>query len=143
MPEPTPENSYAGERLGLPREGSGSVAKLGRRFAALAIDLAAATLISYAFFGYTDAVTGLRFAEPLAANITFFAIQVLFIPTIGGSPGHRLLGMRLVRLGGYWTGVWRPVLRTALLMLVLPAVIWNADQRGLHDQAAGTVLVRV
>ena len=25
--------------------------------------------------------------------------------------------------------------------LVIPAVIWDADQRGLHDKAAGTVLV--
>lgn len=143
MPAASPDNEYPGERIGLPRTGSGSIAHLGRRFGALAIDLAAATLIAYAFFGYTDAVTGMRFADPLAANITFFVIQVLFIPTIGGSPGHRILGMRIVRVGGYWTGVWRPVLRTVLLMLVLPAVIWNADNRGLHDQAAGTVLVRV
>lgn len=142
MPDATSENTYPGERLGLPRDGSGSLAKLGRRVAALVIDLAAATLIAYAFFGYSDPVTGMRFADPLAANIAFFAIQALFIPTIGGSPGHRLLGMRLVRVGGYWTGVWRPALRTVLLMLVLPAVIWNSDNRGLHDQAAGTVLIR-
>jgi len=25
---------------------------------------------------------------------------------------------------------------------VIPAVIWDADQRGLHDKAAGTVLIR-
>jgi hypothetical protein len=25
---------------------------------------------------------------------------------------------------------------------VIPAAIWDADQRGLHDKAAGTVLVR-
>ena len=65
-----------------------------------------------------------------------------FLPTIQGSPGHRLFGMRLVRLGGGWAGVWRPVVRTILLILVIPAVIWDPDQRGLHDKAAGTVLVR-
>ena len=43
---------------------------------------------------------------------------------------------------GGWAGLWRPVGRTALLALVIPAVIWDADQRGLHDKAAGTVLVR-
>jgi uncharacterized RDD family membrane protein YckC len=32
--------------------------------------------------------------------------------------------------------------RTALLIVVIPAVIWDADQRGLHDKVAGTVLVR-
>ena len=142
MPDPTPVNSYPGERLGLPREGTGSIARLGRRVGALAIDLVSATLISYAFFGYTDPVTDLRFADPIAANVAFFAIQVVFIPTIGGSPGHRLLGMRLMRVDGAWTGVWRPLVRTVLLMLVIPAVIWDSDQRGLHDKAASTVLVR-
>jgi hypothetical protein len=27
-------------------------------------------------------------------------------------------------------------------VIVIPAVIWDADQRGLHDKAAGTVLIR-
>lgn len=142
MPDATPVNSYPGERLGLPREGAGSIARLGRRVGALEIDLVSATLIAYAFFGYTDAATGVRFADPLAANIAFFAIQVVFIPTIGGSPGHRLLGMRLMRIDRAWTGVWRPLVRTLLLMLVIPAVIWDSDQRGLHDKAASTLLVR-
>jgi len=142
VPDATPVNSYPGERLGLPREGAGSIARLGRRVGALAIDLVSATLIAYAFFGYTDAATGVRFADPLAANIAFFAIQVVFIPTIGGSPGHRLLGMRLMRIDRAWTGVWRPLVRTLLLMLVIPAVIWDSDQRGLHDKAASTLLVR-
>ncbi|WP_414172416.1 RDD family protein [Clavibacter tessellarius] len=38
--------------------------------------------------------------------------------------------------------LWRPALRTVLLCLVVPAVVWNADQRGLHDVFSGTVLVR-
>lgn len=127
-----PENSYPGERLGLPAIGPGSIAKLGRRVAALAIDWACAVVISIAFFSY----------DALATTVVFAAVQVLFIPTIGGSPGHRILGMRLVRLGGTWTGLWRPVVRTVLLVLVIPAVVWDADNRGLHDKAAGTVLIR-
>jgi len=136
------DNRYPGERLGLPQNGPGSVARLGRRIGALAIDLATATLIAYAFFPVIDEVTGFRNANPLASNLIFLAVQVLFIPTIGGSPGHRVLGMRVIRLGGVWTGLWRPIVRTALLALIVPAVIWDADQRGLHDKAAGTVLVR-
>ena len=45
-------------------------------------------------------------------------------------------------IDGAWVGLWRPIVRTVLLVLVIPAVIWDADQRGLHDKAAGTVLVR-
>jgi uncharacterized RDD family membrane protein YckC len=35
------------------------------------------------------------------------------------------------------------VLRTVLLLLLVPAVIWDRDGRGLHDKVSGTLLVRV
>ena len=122
---------YPGERLGLPREGVGSIARIGRRVGALVIDYGAAYLIS-GFWGW-DALTIL---------LIFAIIQILFLPTLQGSPGHRLFGLRLVRADGAWVGLWRPVIRTVLLVVVIPAVIWDADQRGLHDKAAGTILVR-
>ena len=43
---------------------------------------------------------------------------------------------------GAWVGLWRPIIRTVLLVFVIPAVIFDSDQRGLHDLAAGTVLIR-
>ncbi|WP_242497670.1 RDD family protein [Microbacterium protaetiae] len=134
--------SHPGERLGLPATGPGSIGRFGRRLGALAIDLACAALIGYAFFHHVDAVTGMPVADPLATNIVFALVQIVFIPTIGGSPGHRLVGLRLVRVQGGWVGLWRPIVRTALLFLIVPALIWDADQRGLHDKAAGTALVR-
>jgi len=33
------------------------------------------------------------------------------------------------------------VLRTVLLAALVPAVVWDRDRRGLHDRAAGTVVV--
>lgn len=125
-------NMYPGERLGMPEFGTGSVARPGRRLAALAIDWASAVLISVAFFSY----------DSLATLAIFAIVQIVFLPTLGGSPGHRLLGLRLQMLGGGWVGLWRPIVRTLLLVLVIPAVVWDADQRGLHDKAVGTVLVR-
>ncbi len=133
MPPTPPDSSYPGERLGRPRTGSGSVARVGRRLAALGIDWACATVISIAFFRY----------DALATLTVFALVQVVFLPLIGGSPGHRLVGLRLERVTGGWAGLWRPILRTALLVVVIPAVIWDPDKRGLHDKAAGTVLVRV
>ncbi|MCK2027500.1 RDD family protein [Microbacterium sp. SSW1-47] len=136
-------NRYPGERLGLPESGTGSIARPGRRIGALVIDYAAATIIATGFLGFD------QFALPSEAGLTQFApllvfavLQILFIPTAGGSPGHRILGMRLVRLDGAWIGLWRPVVRTLLLLVVIPAVVWDADQRGLHDKAVGTVLIR-
>lgn len=124
-------SAYPGERLGLPAQGPGSIARIGRRIGALFIDYGAAYLIS-GFFGY----------DSLAILSIFAAIQIVFLPTLQGSPGHRIFGLRLQRLGGGWAGLWRPVLRTLLLIVVIPAVIWDSDLRGLHDKAAGTVLVR-
>ncbi len=138
-----PAQTYPGERLGLPRSGQGSVGRVGRRIAALVIDYAAASIIASAFLGFQ------QFALPKEAGITQFApmivfaiLQILFIPTLGGSPGHRIVGLRLAMLNGTWVGLWRPIVRTLLLVLVIPAVIFDADQRGLHDKAVGTVLVR-
>lgn len=126
------DDAYPGERLGLPASGSGSIARVGRRAAAIAIDWASAIVVSVAFFAY----------DSLATLAIFAAVQLVFLPTLGGSPGHRLMGLRLQLVGGGWVGLWRPVVRTALLCLVIPAVIWDADQRGLHDKAAGAVLLR-
>lgn len=140
---PDPDYTYPGERLGLPPEGPGSIARLGRRVGALVLDWGAATVIAMAFFGYRP------FALPEEAGLTqfaplavFAAIQIVFIPFLAGSPGHRIFGMRLELASGGWTGLWRPVVRTALLVPVIPALIWDTDHRGLHDKAAGTVLVR-
>jgi hypothetical protein len=49
----------------------------------------------------------------------------------------------VVPLTGGWVGLRRPIVRTLLLVLVLPALVWDSDQRGFHDKVAGTVLIRV
>jgi uncharacterized RDD family membrane protein YckC len=127
----------------MPEAGPGSIARPGRRIGALLIDYAAATIIATGFLGFD------QFALPSEAGLTQFAplavfalLQILFIPTAGGSPGHRILGMRVIRFSGGWVGVWRPIVRTLLIVVVIPAVIWDPDQRGLHDKAAGTALIR-
>ena len=76
MTDAAAENSYPGERLGLPETGTGSIARPGRRIAALAIDWACAVVISIAFFSY----------DALATTVVFSIVQILFLPTLGGSP---------------------------------------------------------
>jgi hypothetical protein len=51
--------------------------------------------------------------------------------------------MRVVPLVPGRLGLWRPVVRTVLLCLAIPPLIFDRDQRGLHDRLAGTMLVRV
>jgi hypothetical protein len=72
----------------------------------------------------------------------FVALQIVAIAIIGGSIGHRLLGCYVAPLAGGWVGLWRPVARSLLLALVVPAIVWDSDQRGFHDKVARTVLLR-
>jgi uncharacterized RDD family membrane protein YckC len=74
--------------------------------------------------------------------IVFGLEQWLLVGTVGYSIGHRILGLQVRRLDGKYVGLWRSLIRVGLILLVLPATIWDADNRGLHDKAAGTVLVR-
>lgn len=129
-------SEWPGERLGLPEHGPRSIARVGRRFAAIFIDWGAAMLIALLVGPYSST------AHTWATLGVFVAMQIIFIPTIGGSVGHRLAGMRVVPLAGGWIGPWRPIVRTALLVLVIPVLVWDSDQRGFHDKIAATVLVR-
>ncbi|PPF85180.1 RDD family protein [Subtercola sp. Z020] len=123
---------WPGERLGFPEEGRGSVARPGRRIFALLIDWAVCFVVYAAFF----------FGNPWAATIIFIIEQVILLAFTGSGFGHLILGLRLVKVDGTFAGWWRPIIRTGLLVLTIPALIWDSDQRGLHDVFAGTVLVR-
>ncbi|MEO7374182.1 MAG: RDD family protein [Terrimesophilobacter sp.] len=125
-------NSWPGERLGLPESGRRSIGRLGRRAVALAIDWGLSVLVSVAFFDYS----------PWATLDVYAVTQIVFLATAGGSIGHLVTGMRVVPRSGGWIGLWRPIVRTVLICLVIPAVIWDKDQRGVHDRVAGTVLIR-
>lgn len=134
----TAENHWPGERLGLPETGPRSIARLGRRIAALAIDWALATALSLAFFA-----TGPWQTNGFVTLGLFAGIQLLFLWVVNGGIGHLVLGLRVVPLNPGRLAWWQPVVRTALVALFVPAVIMDADQRGLHDRVAGTLLVRV
>ena len=133
-PPPTApgEEGWPGQRLGLPQSGPRSIARIGRRMAALAVDWLPAYLVSYAFLG----------GNPWATLAIFAALQLVFISLLSGSVGHLIFGMRVVPLVGGWVGVLRPLVRTVSLCIVIPAVIWDRDQRGMHDRVSGTILVR-
>ncbi|HEY2642918.1 MAG TPA: RDD family protein [Galbitalea sp.] len=125
---------WPGKRLGLPASGPRSVGRIGRRLGAIAVDWGLSYLISFAFF--RPDVYGF-------ATLTIFAIgQVVFLLLLNASVGHLIFGLRLVPIVPGYLGWWRPFVRTILLVLVIPAVIFDQDQRGLHDRWVGTVLVR-
>jgi uncharacterized RDD family membrane protein YckC len=129
---PRPRPPWPGHDLGLAESGPRSIARFGRRLVALAIDWLLAVVISIAFFHYNG----------FATLGVFFVMQCIFEITVGGSVGHLAVRLRLVPARGGSLAWWKPIIRTFLVCLVLPAVIYDRDQRGLHDRAVDTFLVR-
>ncbi|MFH0244677.1 RDD family protein [Streptomyces sp. HK10] len=129
---------YRGERLGLPQDGPGSIAPLGRRFGAIFIDWGLCVLIAYGLLTGGD----LRSAGNWAL-LVFAVLGVLTVGTVGFTPGKRLLGLRVVSAGGGRLTLPRAVARTGLLVLAVPALVWDRDSRGLHDRLSGAVQVRI
>jgi uncharacterized RDD family membrane protein YckC len=124
----------------MPARGPGSIAGFGRRSVAILVDWLVCDVIAAGFMGYRLGEGGLGSFKPLAI---FVLMNVLLVGTLGSTMGHRLLGLRVVRVGGASTGPLSVLIRTILLALVIPAVIWDSDTRGFHDKLAGTVLVRI
>lgn len=104
---------------------------MGRRIGAIVVDWGIAYVLASAFLGGNQA----------AMLLIFLIEQWILVATAAGSIGHRIFGMKIVRLDGAWVGFWSSLIRAGLLVLLIPATIWDADNRGLHDKAAGTVLV--
>ena len=124
------DTSYAGERLGLPAEGRGRIAGFGARLVAFLIDAALCAALAW---GVT---------RDQAWTTPIFGLEVLVLTAlVGASAGQRVRGLQVVRLDGQPIGVARAALRTVLLLLLIPALIWDRDGRGLHDRAAGTAVL--
>ena len=163
--EGTPDGRPDSSGPHLPLEGPGSAARPGRRVVALCLDWVLSLAISAAFFPSPDPpIGGLLAGEPMATIAVFGVSTAILVGLLGHSVGHRVAGLRVVRLrdvvgregvvgredgsasgtptGSRPPGLLRALLRTALLCLVIPAVIWERGGRGLHDVAAGTAIVR-
>jgi uncharacterized RDD family membrane protein YckC len=130
---------YPGQRFDLPKQGIGSVARMGRRLVALTLDWIAAILVTHLVF--PDLVYGSEgFA---AATLGIFALEVFVLTTTtGASFGYKLVGIRLISISPSRINFVKVLVRTALLCLVIPALIWDRDGRGLHDKAVGTITMR-
>ncbi|WP_425487826.1 RDD family protein [Modestobacter versicolor] len=75
--------------------------------------------------------------------LTFGVMTVVFLVLTGQTPGMRLLGLRLAHpQPEQRLALWRAVVRTGLLTLLLPALVVDSDGRGLHDRLTDTAVVR-
>ena len=128
-----------GERIGLPESGSGAVAPYGRRLVALFLDWGLSMLVA----SLLAAQLGWDPATRSTWTLIVFAIQSwLLTAFLGTTIGKRQCGLRVARLDGGPVGPVWGLARAFLLVLVIPALIWDRDYRGLHDRASNTVVVQ-
>jgi len=112
----------------------------GRRMAALALDWLACYAIVAALSGCINKMSPNSSLYVLA--IFFLEVWIL-IALQGATLGHRLFGMKVVRFeDGGAISLSQALIRTVLLVLVVTAVTFDVNGRGIHERLSGSVLTR-
>jgi uncharacterized RDD family membrane protein YckC len=132
--------AYPGRNLGLPESGSGSLAPMGRRLAALLIDW----LISYGLALLALGAGAISKAIlPTAVLVIWFLLGVMAVRLFGFTPGQLALGLEVAAVDGRVpVGLGRLAVRGLLIGVVVPPLFVDSDGRGLHDRVTGTAVVR-
>ena len=134
--------TYRGEQLGLPQAGRGSLATSGPRLGAFLVDALASTLVAALFVRshggtFADKLPGSWSLIPLALD---YVVGTL---VAGRTLGMYLFGLRLIRVDRTAAvDPVRAVVRTVLLFLLVPAVVFDRDGRGMHDRLTDTAVVK-
>jgi hypothetical protein len=116
---------------------------LGRRLAAITIDWLASYAIAFSFFAgggnYSQRIEGTRFTTAMI----FIAEYAILIALTGASFGHRLLRLKVVDFNhGGMPSVRQVLIRTGLMALVITAITYDEDGRGIHERFSQTKLER-
>ncbi|MDX1878207.1 RDD family protein [Mycobacterium sp. SMC-18] len=142
---PVDDSTYPGKALGLPETGPGSLARFGRRFAALLVDW----LICYGLGTLSVVFGGLSEYEyqyvwhGTPAVIAWVVVGTVSVRLFTFTPGQFALGLRVVSVGrSQYVGLGRAFVRMLLVLLAVPALFTDADGRGLQDRLTNTAVLR-
>jgi hypothetical protein len=124
----------------LPAEGRGSLAPTGPRLGAFLIDAIASGLVA-ALFVHGEGAAG---RLPGTWSLIPFAVDyVVGLLVAGRTLGMYLFGLRVIRVSAdAAVDPLRAVARTALLALLVPALVFDRDNRGMQDRLTDTAVVR-
>lgn len=112
-----------------------------QRVGALFVDWLASTLVVMLFIGAAG------WSENQAAGIYTMGVFILestvLTALVGGSFGKLALRLRVVRHDGSGrpVSILMALLRSVMVCLVIPPLVFRPDGRGLHDMVAGTSTV--
>jgi len=110
----------------------------GRRMLGVLIDWLLCVAIAKGFFD-----GGLRWPEPYVTPLIFFIQYWIFAFLGGATPGHRIVGLKVVRFsdGGMPTPV-QALIRASLLVIIITAITFDQNGRGINERLSNTVLVK-
>jgi len=109
-------------------------APLARRFGALLVDWIGCVLIASLF--------SRPMVQGWSAPLVLIAEYGFFLGLFGATPGMYVARLRCIRYAdGGPLGIPAALLRGFLLALLIPALIMDDERRGLHDRAAGSIVV--
>jgi uncharacterized RDD family membrane protein YckC len=95
-------------------------------------------VFGYQWVGAPGATQGWVSVSPI---LVLLVEASLLTALMGGSFGQLVSRLTVVRLDGKPVNLLQALVRTALICLVVPPLIYNRDNRGLHDLAVGTVVL--
>lgn len=123
----------------------GETASWVRRFLALFVDWVASTLVVVAFIGPGDYYATGDPMPGLYTLLVFVFENTVLTALAGGSFGKLATRLRVVR----YDGSGRPfdlltsLVRSVLVALVIPALVFKPDGRGLHDVLTGSATIPI
>ena len=110
----------------------------GRRMLGVLIDWVLCAAIAKGFFG-----NGQAWPAPLVTPFVFFVQYLVFASLGGATPGHRIVGLKIVRFSdGQMASPVQALIRTVLLVIVITAITFDQNGRGINERLSNTVLVR-
>ncbi|CAN2202826.1 RDD [Candidatus Nanopelagicaceae bacterium] len=115
----------------------------GRRMLGITIDWIAAYAVTLGFFSGGGSLLE-RSRGIGGAVLIVLALEYLILVSLGGSSfGHRIVGLKVVRFsdGGAVTPV-QALIRTALMVIIITAITFDENGRGVNERLSNSVLVK-
>ena len=115
----------------------------GRRMLGITIDWFAAYAVTLGFFA--GGGTFLERTRGAGGTVLIvLTLEYLILVTLTGSSfGHRIMGLKVIRFsdGGAVTPL-QALIRTVLMIIIITAITFDENGRGVNERLSNTVLVK-
>ena len=115
----------------------------GRRALGITIDWLAAYAVSLGFFAGSG--TLLERSRGIGGTVLLvMALEYLVLVTLGGSSfGHRIVGLKVIRFSdGQAARPLQVLVRTLLMVIIITAITFDENGRGINERISNTVLIQ-